>query len=106
MLQSTLPHGERPDFVAKCAGFAELQSTLPHGERQLMDALRSEGLAASIHAPARGATQGGPAHIWQRGASIHAPARGATVLEAVSDLLADASIHAPARGATVAWRLP
>ena len=35
-------------------------------------------ISISIHAPARGATEGAPGDLWHGAISIHAPARGAT----------------------------
>ena len=98
------------------------QSTHPRGVRRLKVAVYFRKQGISIHAPARGATQGsrgtGVANI----ISIHAPARGATknifplyivyqfqsthprgvrpAARRVSAGLASISIHAPARGAT------
>ena len=55
----------------------------------------------SIHAPARGATNGGWADKQvSDNISIHAPARGATANLCGADLRDAISIHAPARGAT------
>ena len=55
----------------------------------------------SIHAPAKGATDGDGGPAAKESISIHAPAKGAT-----SDLLSvrcleRISIHAPAKGATL-----
>ena len=54
----------------------------------------------SIHAPARGATDGVVVCRRDLGVSIHAPARGATVLDYKAHTSMTVSIHAPARGAT------
>ncbi len=78
LLQSTLPHGERP-FSCRPPGTSTLlQSTLPHGERRAVRSGTHAPGAASIHAPARGATIGGARELLVGDASIHAPARGAT----------------------------
>ena len=121
MFQSTLPHGERQRSTSGKTIAIKFQSTLPHGERRKTQTMLkhfhcfnprsrtgSDGQAlfwcavclVSIHAPARGATQSGPAHIWQRGVSIHAPARGATFPANLTHDGNPVSIHAPARGAT------
>ena len=55
-LQSTLPHGERRGSSVKPPSHLLLQSTLPHGERQRFAPSSRRCCAASIHAPARGAT--------------------------------------------------
>ena len=145
MLQSTLPHGERRNgsttwprpgvrfnprsrtgsdlgWMPRPTTPWPLQSTLPHGERrdrrrhgrdrdlasihapargatQVADKM-SKILAASIHAPARGATLRERRARPPQGASIHAPARGATTSGTAERVAQDASIHAPARGAT------
>ena len=57
LLQSTLPHGERPPSRRWKNAATMLQSTLPHGERPMQRSLHQRGSEASIHAPARGATQ-------------------------------------------------
>ena len=57
----------------------EFQSTHPHGVRLHREAGRLEGKGVSIHAPARGATQGGMGGHGLLFVSIHAPARGATL---------------------------
>ena len=66
---------------------AEFQSTLPQGERQWKGGADANGIAISIHAPARGATRhiATCSPIWK--ISIHAPARGATPSTASSTLL-------------------
>ena len=56
-LQSTLPHGERPTQHLAGSWHGTLQSTLPHGERQGLLEVAHPQAAASIHAPARGATR-------------------------------------------------
>ena len=76
------------------------QSTPPRGGR-LCDAL--QGIAfddVSIHAPARGATEGGKETAGISVVSIHAPARGATLARPAQIEPQVVSIHAPARGAT------
>ena len=106
----------------------EFQSTLPHGERR-RQTTRSIAAGVSIHAPARGATQGAEARIGLHrfqstlphgerplGAkriaadpvvSIHAPARGATQRGIIRRVHPGVSIHAPARGATLRpWPTP
>ena len=56
--QSTLPRGERQKLGTLYVANAKFQSTLPRGERQtLINALDGDE-DISIHAPARGATQG------------------------------------------------
>ncbi len=57
-------------------------------------------LQVSIHAPARGATDGAANCHFGSSVSIHAPARGATASQNDFDAAFDVSIHAPARGAT------
>jgi len=104
-LQSTPPHGERPDSGLLFLSEARLQSTPPHGERRGHQIRFRPGGAASIHAPARGATRVGWGNAGDDGASIHAPARGATVAGGAWLSRACASIHAPARGATWCWHL-
>ena len=54
----------------------------------------------SIHAPARGATNGVAGRGRSRDISIHAPARGATNFCKPTQVGGTISIHAPARGAT------
>ena len=56
-----------------------LQSTLPHGERPRLARQARTVPGASIHAPARGATVSRRMRARMASASIHAPARGATV---------------------------
>ena len=93
--------GSDPDTVIHLDAVIVLQSTLPRGERLPLADTRQKASAASIHAPARGATRVDRVTATLKDtASIHAPARGAT---AVGQCLAhgvNASIHAPARGAT------
>ena len=57
MLQSTLPHGERRRQRQYALSGEKLQSTLPHGKRPWPHRHRARSGAASIHAPARGATR-------------------------------------------------
>ena len=78
LLQSTLPHGERPTGGLPWLSSRALQSTLPHGERHMRRVFFCKALYASIHAPARGATTQRDSQGGAGGASIHAPARGAT----------------------------
>ena len=54
----------------------------------------------SIHAPARGATDGAMHDAISESISIHAPARGATKCAPTITANHIISIHAPARGAT------
>ena len=56
VLQSTLPHGERLSVRFKTSRAMQLQSTLPHGERRPDEEASALIWTASIHAPARGAT--------------------------------------------------
>ncbi len=106
------------------------QSTLPRGERRDRQYIRCKGHFISIHAPARGATEGTYLTAAEQNISIHAPARGATtalksspilslfqstlprgerlpIIGHIDDVMA-ISIHAPARGATASnqedWR--
>ena len=76
------------------------QFTHPRGVRPLMYLRSVLRCMVSIHAPARGATNGTGSLFLSVDVSIHAPARGAT--HAVGDDLVDGSvsIHAPTRGAT------
>ena len=124
-LQSTLPHGERQWRVrlfVKLAGFNPrsrtgsdsgvlslatvqngLQSTLPHGERPTAASQAVQIINASIHAPARGATEpAAPLAPDNRGfnprSRTGSDLRGLPVMR----MHIRASIHAPARGATVA----
>ena len=60
------------------SAISRLQSTLPHGERLLRAQGVEVGYLASIHAPARGATELAAVVLDSHSASIHAPARGAT----------------------------
>ena len=121
-LQSTLPHGERHRSAMPLRACKRLQSTLPHGERPMAQQEQARQQLASIHAPARGATNSGSQYHLRSQASIHAPARGATgatnsnrKAELLQSTLPhgerpgrfsplrfqiSASIHAPARGAT------
>ena len=57
----------------------------------------------SIHAPARGATPCFNQPTKNYYVSIHAPARGATLTEEEKAKAREVSIHAPARGATIVW---
>ena len=98
------------------------QSTHPHGVRLYMQIAIIALINVSIHAPARGATEGRTPNLsidlfqsthphgvrrlegesmaepWK--VSIHAPARGATFAPGAAALHSPVSIHAPARGAT------
>ncbi len=104
------------------ASKSRFQSTRPHGARPELVYSSWDRAEVSIHAPARGATDGARGGRGAGPVSIHAPARGATDLvaqmegqgqfqstrphgarllaAAVRDVVADVSIHAPARGAT------
>ena len=62
--------------------------------------ISSAAINISIHAPARGATDGMTQLTADVVISIHAPARGATPLKKRSESSILISIHAPARGAT------
>ena len=122
-LQSTLPRGERHTAECHChdhTGFNPRSRAGSDGRETPV----WHTLAASIHAPARGATDRDADILYLVAASIHAPARGATQLlggfvgvllqlqstlprgerhDGLHDLLDElqsASIHAPARGAT------
>ena len=78
IFQSTLPQGERLQFISQVLVIFKFQSTLPQGER-LMDATYNATYdVISIHAPARGATYNIFFNVSQERISIHAPARGAT----------------------------
>ena len=102
------------------------QSTLPRGERLKKQVHELVAIQISIHAPARGATDGFSENAESLDISIHAPARGATnavrfynyLLNEFQSTLPrgerlcnafivwlskDISIHAPARGATVSY---
>ena len=57
--QSTLPRGERPGNVPSLALSPVFQSTLPRGERHLFGVFGFQCFIISIHAPTRGATTGG-----------------------------------------------
>ena len=76
------------------------QSTLPRRERR--HHLRRRGILyhISIHAPAKGATNGGWDFARLLVISIHAPAKGATQRGHGGRERATISIHAPAKGAT------
>ena len=57
---------------------SQFQSTLPRGERRLTYKQPMNHQNISIHAPARGATEGPEVFERFKAISIHAPARGAT----------------------------
>ena len=57
-------------------------------------------MGISIHAPAKGATNGTDEPENGSDISIHAPAKGATYTASGDDGLVKISIHAPAKGAT------
>lgn len=54
----------------------------------------------TIHAPTRGATNGGCKGLMQINISIHASTRGATLKPCPDTFFFAISIHAPTRGAT------
>ena len=78
MFQSTHPHGVRPSPSCVLGASNQFQSTHPHGVRRADDRVAEGGQGVSIHAPARGATQGIFGCDGASLVSIHAPARGAT----------------------------
>ena len=75
------------------------QFTRPRGARLYPGGVLVQG-GVSIHAPARGATDGQPGRVEKIDVSIHAPARGATDGRGRALDGPGVSIHAPARGAT------
>ena len=96
--------GSDPARGAPLARQLLLQSTLPHGERPFWP----QALSACCSFNPRSRTGSDKAKLAARGewgASIHAPARGATIVSRHSRPLWNASIHAPARGATVGGSL-
>ena len=79
---------------------SKFQSTLPRRERPYYAVYKSVVMIISIHAPTKGATQGGAINRILEVISIHAPTKGATQhiggeLSGIS-----ISIHAPTKGAT------
>ena len=80
------------------------QSTHLRGVRQKRTGQYGDTLIVSIHAPARGATQGMTLVGAREVVSIHAPARGATLYYETRTEAGKVSIHAPARGATSCQR--
>ncbi len=120
--QSTPPRGGRPRGRCPLASRFPFQSTPPRGGRRPATTCRPNR-QVSIHAPARGATDGVEVGAYAApGVSIHAPARGATRSTSASarggrfqstpprggrlarrearQAREAVSIHAPARGAT------
>jgi len=78
--QSTPPHGGRRGDKMTETEIYGFQSTPPHGGRPVLIAVAILHKAVSIHAPAWGATAGGPRNGQGGGVSIHAPAWGATAV--------------------------
>ena len=77
LFQSTLPRGERLFCVGSEVSMQGFNPRSRAGsDRQFFCLQRVDDV--SIHAPARGATNGNGRNIGQMGVSIHAPARGAT----------------------------
>ena len=84
----------------------EFQSTPPHGGRH-NDTGRPNGhIFVSIHAPARGATDGHWEEIRQLFVSIHAPARGATIAVATAAFVALFQSTPPHGGRPLVLRRP
>ena len=105
----SLPHGERHARTRRVPTVARFNPR-PRAGSDVAPSSIIWRCTASIHAPARGATQPEPSPKMPSLASIHAPARGATVARSVNGERPTmcpttksphvASIHAPARGAT------
>ena len=89
IFQSTLPQGERREFLEVPEGGELFQSTLPQGERPRINHSNLCYMIISIHAPARGATTFLLRTRRYFIISIHAPARGATQLQELRQDLID-----------------
>ncbi len=100
MFRSTLPRRERLAARTRKIRHDEFRSTLPRRERLLLIGGRGKRHVVSIHAPAKGATQGQNITDAAVEVSIHAPAKGATQHVVPDDSKLAVSIHAPAKGAT------
>ena len=121
--QSTLPRRERHFRKRIYARDLRFQSTLPRRERPEKFFSQTLYLTISIHAPAKGATNGHKGKVFKQDKfqstlprrerhfviclystffeiSIHAPAKGATHTGLGFNLWLKISIHAPAKGAT------
>ena len=125
--QSTLPRRERRPTTVPLPSSTVFQSTLPRRERPGFHQNHAVANLISIHAPAKGATQGHENTVYsykyfnprsREGSdlirkftrdifsiSIHAPAKGATLLQCPIEPLYCISIHAPAKGATHRYRI-
>ena len=99
LFQSTRPRGARRDGTTAAQGIMDFNPRAREG-RDISSPSNTRSRKISIHAPARGATQGPAVTIRSGYISIHAPARGATASSAVRFQCFAISIHAPARGAT------
>ena len=100
LFQFTRPRGARLLVASPTAQNGRFNSRAREG-RDLREEKEAKGFVVSIHAPARGATDGLIALVDSIRVSIHAPARGATVARAAVAGVESVSIHAPARGATM-----
>ncbi len=84
-----------------CAALLSVFDPRPREGGDVVGVQRILADEVSIHAPARGATDGLHGCAERLQVSIHAPARGATFLPLDHHGLVRVSIHAPARGATL-----
>ena len=100
--QSTLPRGERHNWLARYLRYPGNFNPRSHeGSDKAISCKNKRKCKISIHAPTRGATLFQVARAAVKSISIHAPTRGATSRSAsILCLLAIISIHAPTRGAT------
>ena len=100
--QFTLPHGERHHRRHRRLRLRRFNSRSRMGSDTAATLRQRANLLVSIHAPAWGATRGGPQEHLALGVSIHAPAWGATDDVVFTGGNKRVSIHAPAWGATKA----
>ncbi len=100
IFQSTLPRRERPRSIFFNYFYKRFQSTLPRRERPGFHQNHAVANLISIHAPAKGATQGHENTVYSYKYFNPRSREGSDLIRKFTRDIFSISIHAPAKGAT------